>query len=61
MLMKELMTNRLSFTVNVGHGTSENLMDHFTKSVLESGLQSKNIIQVSMDDSSVNWKFYMEN
>ena len=31
-------------------------MDHFTKSVLESGLQAKNIIQVSMDGPSVNWK-----
>ena len=35
-------------------------MDHFTKSVLESGLQAKNIIQVSMDGPSVNWKFYGE-
>ena len=35
-------------------------MDHFTKSELESGLQYKNIIQVSMDDPSVNWKFYGE-
>lgn len=48
------------FTVNVGHGTADNLMDHFTKSVLESGLQAKNIIQVSMDGPSVNWKFYGE-
>ena len=35
-------------------------MDHFTKSVLESGLQAKNIIQVSMDGPSVNWQFYGE-
>ena len=35
-------------------------MDHFTKSVLESGLQAKNIIQVIMDGPSVNWKFYGE-
>ena len=48
------------FTADVGHGTADNLMDHFTKSVLESGLQSKNIIQISMDGSSVNWKFYGE-
>ena len=33
---------------------------YFTKSVLESGLQAKNIIQVSMDGPSVNWKFYGE-
>ena len=37
------------FTVNIGHGTADNLMDHFAKSVLESGLQAKDIIQVSMD------------
>ena len=35
-------------------------MDHFTKTVLESGLQAKNILQVSMDGPSVNWKFYGE-
>ena len=35
-------------------------MDHFTKSVLESGLQAKNIIQVIRDGPSVNWKFYGE-
>ena len=40
--------------------TADNLTDHFTKSVLESGLQAKNIIQVSMDGRSVNWKFYGE-
>ena len=40
--------------------TADNLMDHFTKSVLESGLQAKNIIQVSTDGPSVNWKFYGE-
>ena len=28
--------------------------------MLESGLQAKNIIQVSMDGPSVNWKFYGE-
>ena len=50
----------LLFIVNVGHGTADNLMDHFTKSVLESGLQAKNILQVSMDGPSVNWKFYGE-
>ena len=48
----------LLFTVNVGHGTADNLMDHFTKCVLESGLQAKDIIQVSMDGPSDNWKFY---
>ena len=46
--------------MNVGHGTADNLIDHFIKSVLESGLQAKNIIQVSMDGPSVNWKFYGE-
>ena len=50
----------LLFTVNVGHGTPDNLMDHFNKSVLGSGLQGKDIIQVSMDGPSVNWKFYGE-
>ena len=48
------------FTVNLGHGNAENLMEHFIKSVLESGLQAKNIIQVSMDWQSVNWTFYEE-
>ena len=35
-------------------------MDHFTKRVLESGLQAKNIIQVSVDGPSVKWKLYGE-
>ena len=52
--MKELI---LSLTVNIGHGTADNLMDHFTKSVLESSLQANNIIQVNMDGLSVNWRF----
>ncbi|KAG1714223.1 hypothetical protein GQR58_001688 [Nymphon striatum] len=42
----------------LGHGTANDLMDHFTKSVLESGLPVKNMIQVSMDGPNVNWKFY---
>lgn len=32
-------------------------MEHFSKSVLESGLSIKDIIQVSMDGPNVNWKF----
>ena len=41
-----------------GHGTADNLLEHFTKSVLESGLSVKDIIQVSMDGPNVNWKFF---
>lgn len=41
-----------------GHGTADDLMEHFTKSVLESGLLVKDIIQVSMDGPNVNWKFF---
>ena len=44
--------------VAAGHGTADNLMEHFTKSVLESGLSVKDIIQVSMDGPNVNWKFF---
>ena len=35
-------------------------MDHCTKSVLEIGLQAKNIIQVRIDGPSVKLKFYRE-
>ena len=35
-------------------------MDHCTKSVLEIGLQAKNIIQVRIDGPSVKLKFYGE-
>ena len=41
-----------------GHGTADNLMEHFTKSVLESGLSVKDIIHVSMDGPNVHWKFF---
>ena len=41
-----------------GHGTADYLMEHFTKSVLESSLSVKDIIQVSMDGPNVNWKFF---
>ena len=41
-----------------GYGTADNLMEHFTKGVLESGLSVKDIIQVSMDGPNVNWKFF---
>ena len=43
-----------------GHGTADNLMDHFTMSVLESGLPVKDMIQVSMDGPNVNWKFFRD-
>lgn len=33
-------------------------MEHFSKSVLESGLSVKDIIQVTMDGPNVNWKFF---
>ena len=57
----------LSFTVNVGHGTAVcavrvycwQLNGSFHQKCV-SGLQAKNIIQVSTDGPSVNWKFYGE-
>ena len=41
-----------------GHATTDNLMEHFTKSVLETGLSVKDMIQVSIDGPNVNWKFF---
>lgn len=52
------VTTRYFNSEFLGHGTADNLMDHFAKSVLESSLQANNIIQVNMDGSSVNWRFY---
>ncbi|PFX23234.1 putative RNA-directed DNA polymerase from transposon BS [Stylophora pistillata] len=40
------------------HGTADNLMEHFTKSVLDSGLSVKDITQVSMDGPNANWKVF---
>ena len=51
---------RCTCVVLVRDGKADNLMDHFTKSVLESGWQAKNITQASMDGPSVNWKLYGE-
>ena len=42
-----------------GHGTADNLLEYFTKSVLESGLSVK-VIQVNMDGPNVNWKFFSD-
>lgn len=41
-----------------GHATSEDMENHFTTSVLESGLNIQNMVQISMDGPNVNWKFF---
>ena len=43
-----------------GHGTADDLMEHFPEKVLESGLPVTGIIQVSMDGPNVNWKIFGE-
>lgn len=40
-----------------GHATADDMISHFTLSVLESGLYVHNMVQVSMDGPNVNWKF----
>ena len=42
----------------LGHATSEDMVDHFSKSVLESGLKISNLVQVSINGPNVIWKFY---
>ena len=43
-----------------GHATAEDLVLHFRHGVFESGLSIKCIVQISMDGSNVNWKFYKQ-
>lgn len=42
----------------VGHATAEDMVHHFNAGVINSGLNIKNIVQISMDGPNVNWKFY---
>ena len=42
----------------VGHATAEDMVQHFNTGVINSGLNIKNMVQISMDGPNVNWKFY---
>ena len=46
------------FIMFVGHATAEDMVQHFNTGVINSGLNIKNMVQISMDGPNVNWKFY---
>ena len=41
----------------VGHATAQDMVQHFNTGVINSGLNIKNMVQISMDEPNVNWKF----
>ena len=40
------------------HTTADDMLNHFSSGVIESGLAIKGLAQISMDGPNVNWKFY---
>ena len=50
-------TSKLQILVS-GHATAEDMLSHFSSSILDSGLPVQNMIQISMDGPNVNWKFF---
>ena len=52
------VTTRYFTSQFLGHGTANDMVDHFTEAVIESDLNMNNLIQIGMDGPNVNWKFY---
>ena len=42
----------------LGHATAVDMLEHLSHAVLSSGLKPAEMVQISMDGPSVNWKFY---
>ena len=51
------VTTRFFGSTFLGHATAEDMVEHFTSKVLESDLKIPDMVQISMDGPSVNWKF----
>ncbi|KAJ8954644.1 hypothetical protein NQ314_007043 [Rhamnusium bicolor] len=57
-LKKIVETRYLTSVFLNGRLSAENLLKHFLNGIEISGVNSNRILQISMDEPNVNWKFY---